>query len=138
MQLLRDVAQLFLREVVKHHGVPEYLFGDRDQLWTGSFWRSLFRRLGTRPQFPTACHPQTDGQAERANRTIEEALRIYVASGHRPVTRTNGREGAMMAQFAYNISTHSLTGATPFMPDYGRRPCADAFPGRRGRSAACC
>ena len=39
----------------------------------------MFDRLGTKLLMSTAYHPQTDGQLERTNQTVEIALRYYLA-----------------------------------------------------------
>ena len=50
--------------------------------FTSLFWRSLWEQLGTKLHMSTAYHPQSDGQTERANRVLEEALRAYVSPLH--------------------------------------------------------
>ena len=65
------VAQLVFEHVVKLFGVPESLVSDRDPRFTSDFWRSLWDILGTRLHLSSAYHPQSDGQTERHNRTIE-------------------------------------------------------------------
>ena len=44
------------------------------------FWKAVFRKLGA--EFPTssAYHPQTDGQVERTNETVEIALRFWLTN----------------------------------------------------------
>lgn len=51
---------------------------DRDPRFTFKFWRSLQYALGTKLQFSTAFHPQTDGQLERTIQTLEDMLRACV------------------------------------------------------------
>ena len=73
-----QLATIFMREVVRLHGVPESILSDRDPRFTAHFWRAFWEQLGTTLTMSTAYHPQTDGQTERANRTLEEMLRIRV------------------------------------------------------------
>ena len=65
----------------------------------------------------TAHHPQTDGQSERANRTVEDMLRAYVAP-----YQQDWDEHLVAAEFAYNNSIQARTGFTPFYLTQGRHP----------------
>jgi len=72
------LAQLYVREVFRLHGVPSSIVSDRDPLFTNEFWRSLHDALGTELSLGTAYHPQTDGQTERVNRVLEDLLRACI------------------------------------------------------------
>src|SRR5579884_2763942 len=65
----------------------------------------------------TAFHPQTDGQTERLNRTLEEMLRIYTT-----YQQNRWDENLAAAEFAYNNSKNASTGHTPFELDCGQTP----------------
>eukprot|EP00955_Chlamydomonas_euryale_P021670 228934-Chlamydomonas_euryale.AAC.1 len=65
----------------------------------------------------TSNHPQTDGQTERANRTLEDMLRAFVSPHH-----DDWDELLVNAEFAYNDSVNRTTGFTPFYLNYGRHP----------------
>ena len=58
---LETLAQLYVDEIVRLHGVPVSIVSDRDPRFTSRFWPSLQTALGTRLHFSTAVHPQTDG-----------------------------------------------------------------------------
>ncbi|MBW0475236.1 hypothetical protein O181_014951 [Austropuccinia psidii MF-1] len=60
-----DTALLFWNHIISTCGVPENIIGDRDPKFTSGIWTNLYEILGTKPSFPTAYHPQTDGIAER-------------------------------------------------------------------------
>ncbi|KAL0545719.1 hypothetical protein IC582_015610 [Cucumis melo] len=60
-------GQLYMTEIVRLHGVPYPSFQTRDARFTSKFWKGLQLALGTRLDFSTAFHPQTDGQTERLN-----------------------------------------------------------------------
>ena len=59
------LADLYIRDVVRLHGVPVTIVSDRDPRFTARLWQSLQSALGTKLTFSTAYHPQTDGQSER-------------------------------------------------------------------------
>ncbi|BBG93431.1 transposable element gene, partial [Prunus dulcis] len=75
---LNKLAQLFIDEIVRLHGVPVSITSDRDPRFTSRFWTKLHEAFGTQLQFSTAFHPQTDGQSERTIQTLEDMLRACV------------------------------------------------------------
>ncbi|CAH1412385.1 unnamed protein product [Lactuca virosa] len=71
-------AEIYVREVVTHHGVPVSVVSDRDVRFTSRFWKRFHDEMGTRLHFSTAFHPQTDVQSERTIQTLEDMLRACV------------------------------------------------------------
>lgn len=55
------VAQLYMTQIYKIHGLPGAIVSDRDPVFTSHFWRELFKYAGTELRMSTANHPQTDG-----------------------------------------------------------------------------
>jgi transposase InsO family protein len=128
-----EVAQLYVDHVLRHgYGVPLSLVSDRDARFTSHFWRALNRILGTKLAMSSAYHPQTDGQTERANRTIKEMLRAYVNA-----QQDNWDQHLSLVELAYNDSVNASTGFTPFYLNNGRHPRTPLSleqPGEPGRS----
>ena len=112
-----QLASLFFREIVRLHGIPTSIISDRDPRFTSSFWSELWKRLGTKLAMSTAYHPQTDGQTERANRTIEDMLRAYVGS-----KQDDWDQHLVPIEIAYNNSKQTSTGYSPFYLNYGQHP----------------
>ncbi len=104
-----ECAALFFREWVRHHGVPASIVSDRDVRFTSNFWRALWSMLGTQLKMSTAYHPQTDGQTERDNRTLEEMLRAYV-NYH----QSDWDQHLVAAEIACNNAVQASTGFSPF------------------------
>lgn len=113
----KDVAIVFRREWVKLFGIPKVIVSDRDPKFVSHFWKALFSALGTELRFSTAFHPQTDGQSERANRTLEEYLRHFVNP-----RQDNWHEFLDLAEFAINDSVNPSTGYSAYYLAYGRHP----------------
>jgi hypothetical protein len=78
--LASDLVPLYMKEVVRLHGVPKSIVSDRDSKFVSKFWESLHSALGTKLSLSVAFHPQTDGQSERTIQTLEDMLRACVLS----------------------------------------------------------
>jgi transposase InsO family protein len=76
------IANLFFKEVIRLHGLPRSIVSDRDTKFIGNFWRTLWKKLGTKLLFSSAYHPQTNGQIEVVNRSLGDFLRSLVTEHH--------------------------------------------------------
>ena len=68
------LADLDVNEIVRLHGIPVSIVSDHDPRFTSRFWKELQSAFGTRLNFSTAFHPQTDGQSERVIQVLEDML----------------------------------------------------------------
>ena len=109
------MTRLFICHILKHHGIPKTIVSDRDPRMTSLFWQALFENLGTKLDFSSAYHPQTDGQSEIVNGTILDLLKCYVAD-----RQTQWEKYLPLMEFAYNNTIHSSTRKAPFERIYGR------------------
>uniref|UniRef100_A0A0G4GQN6 Integrase catalytic domain-containing protein n=1 Tax=Chromera velia CCMP2878 TaxID=1169474 RepID=A0A0G4GQN6_9ALVE len=105
----RETAQKFFDEVVCEHGMPQSIVSDRDSRFISNFWQTLFHLCRTKLKMSTAQHPQTDGQTEIKNRTLEQMLRCFVADHQK-----DWPQHLKMLAFAVRTSVHKSTGFTPF------------------------
>ena len=72
------LAEVILNVVVHHHGLPDLIVTDRGSLFTSKFWSSLCYFLDIKRRLSTTFHPQTDGQTERQNSTMEAYLQPFI------------------------------------------------------------
>ena len=89
---------------------------DRDPWFTSRFWKELQSAFGTRLNFSTAFHPQTNGQSERVIQVLEDMLRGYVLDFSGSWDRY-----IPLMEFAYNNSYQSSISMASYEALYGRR-----------------
>lgn len=58
------VARVFMDNVFKLHGIPSSIISDRDKVFTSTFWKELFKQIGTTLSYSTTYHHQIDGQSD--------------------------------------------------------------------------
>ena len=54
---LDKVADLYIKKLVRLHGIPISIISDRDPRFTSRFWGKFQEALGTRLNFSIAFHP---------------------------------------------------------------------------------
>jgi hypothetical protein len=113
---MQKMAELYIREIVRLHGVPVSIVSDRDPRFTSKFWKRLQEEMGTKLNFSTAYHPQTDGQSERTIRILEDMLRLCVLD-----FKGNWIQFLHLVEFAYNNSFQATIGMAPYEALYGRK-----------------
>jgi hypothetical protein len=111
-----NLAELYVREIVRLHGVPISIVLDGDPRFTLRFWEKLQSAMGTKLNFSTAYHPQTDGQSERTIQTLEDMLRLCVLDFKGSWIRY-----FPLVEFAYNNSFQATIGMAPYKALYGRK-----------------
>jgi hypothetical protein len=112
-----ELAYVFLRIIASNHGLPDEIVTDRGATFRSKFWQALMAQLGVNHKLSTAYHPQTDGQTERLNQTLENYVRSYVN-----YQQDDWVQLLPMAQFAYNSSEAEGTKQSPFYANYGFEP----------------
>jgi hypothetical protein len=111
------VAQIFMDQVFKLHGMPKSIVSDRDPTFTSNFWQELFKLQGTQLHLSSAYHPQTDGQTEVVNKCLETYLRCFASE-----KQHQWAQWLPLAEWWYNTTYHTSTRMTPFEAVYGQKP----------------
>nr|GEU58144.1 putative reverse transcriptase domain-containing protein [Tanacetum cinerariifolium] len=113
---INKLARIYLKEVVRRHGIHVSIISDHDPRFASNFWRSLQNAFGTRLDMSTAYHPETDGQSKRTIQTLEDMWRACAIDFEKGwVTHLT------LVEFSYNNSYHASMKATPFEALYGRK-----------------
>ena len=68
-----DVANPYINDIWRLHGLPRYITCDRGPQFDSKFHKELNRKLNFNLRLSTAYHPQTDGLSERAVQKIGRA-----------------------------------------------------------------
>jgi hypothetical protein len=110
------LARIYLKEIVRLHGIPWKIVSDRGTQFTSKFRMSLQQTMGTKLDFSTAYHPQSDGQIERVNKVLEDLLRACVLTFDK-----NWESSLPNAEFSYNNSYQTSIKMSPFEALYGRK-----------------
>lgn len=113
----KDLADALFNNVILKHGAPDGIVSDRGSLFTSDYWTEVCYRLHTVRRLSTAFHPQTDGQTERQNQSLEHYLRVYCCE-----EQDNWAELLLQAETAYNHSVHSSTSISPYEAVHGTTP----------------
>jgi hypothetical protein len=110
------LAKIYMNRIICLHGVPKSIVSDRGTQFTSHFWRQLHESLGTRLEFSTAFHPQTDGQTERVNQILEDMLRACALD-----YGSSWDDNLPYVEFSYNNSHQASIEMAPFEALYGRK-----------------
>lgn len=99
-------------------GFPKHLISDRDTRFLNDLWRTMFEATGTTFLSTTAWHPQTDGQSERTNQTVEIALRYFCTAN----PDNDWTEALPFIKFMMNSSINASTQTSPMQQIQGFNP----------------
>jgi len=113
----QQLANLFMKEIVRLHGLPHDIITDRGTIFTWDLWKETTGKLGIERKLSTALHPQTDRQTERTNAILEQYRLAYINSqqddwcGYLP-----------LAEFAYINGYQETIKNTHVFANYGINP----------------
>ena len=112
---LEEFYRLYIREIVRLHGVSVSIVSDKDPRFTAHFWKSFQKVMGTQLTMSIAFHPQTDGQSERTIQVLEDMLRACVLD-----LKGSWEEHLPLVEFTYNNSYQASIQMAPYEALYGR------------------
>lgn len=102
-------AQLLVDNVMRIHGIPLDIVSDRGPQFNSKVWKAFCKTIGATASLSSKHHPQTNGQTERANQSLETALRCVVNSNP-----TSWSTSLPFVEYAHNLLVSSATGISPF------------------------
>ncbi len=114
------LADLIFERIISQYGIPNGIVSDRGSVFTSAFWSEICFYTKVKRRLSTAFHPQTDGQTERQNQTLEHYLRVYATE-----EQDNWARLLPFAEFTYNNSVQATTKCSPFYALYGYNPEID-------------
>lgn len=92
------------------HGIPVDIVSDCGPQFSSQVWRAFCQAIGASASLSLGFHPQSNGQAERANQNLETALRCVTA--RHP---TSWSTFLPWVEYAHNSMSSTATGFSPFM-----------------------
>jgi hypothetical protein len=113
----QSIAQLFIDQIIKLHGILVAIVTDRDMIFTSKLWQDIFKSLKISLQYSTAYHPQTYGQTERVNQCLKNYLRCMTF-----LEPKKWISWLPLAEYWYNTNYHTSLKSTPFEALYGYAP----------------
>ena len=75
---LEEFCRLYIREIIRLHGVQVSIVSDRDPRFTTHFWKSFQKAMGTQLTMSIAFNPHTNSQSERTIQVLEDMLRACI------------------------------------------------------------
>ena len=106
---LEELCRLYIREIVRLHGVLVSIVSERGPKFTAHFWNSFQNSMGTQLTMSTAFHPQIDGQSERTIHILEDMLQACVLD-----LKGSWDEHLPLVEFAYNNNYQASIQMAPY------------------------
>jgi hypothetical protein len=111
-----NIAEIYMKEVARLHGVSKTIVSYRDPKFTSNFWRGLFKGFNTNLNLSTMYHPELDGKKERTNMIIKDMLKMYVID-----QPSKWEDYIHLVDFSYNNGYKVSLKMSLFEALYGRK-----------------
>ncbi|MCI29957.1 gypsy retrotransposon integrase-like protein, partial [Trifolium medium] len=108
------ILRFFIRDILCRFGIPQAVVTDNGTQFTDRKFQEFLAAINTKQLFTSVEHPQTNGQAEAANRVILRGLKRRLDKNKKKWV-----EELQNVLWAYRTTPHSTTGETPFRLAYG-------------------
>ena len=112
-----QLSAVYMHEVMRLHRLPSLIVSDQDPKFMSKWWCELHRIMGMKLLMSTSFHPQMDGAAEWANRSVGQMFRAMIHSDQKDWVKK-----CLMIEFAINVSIGRATGLALFEINYGYMP----------------
>ncbi|XP_078810602.1 uncharacterized protein LOC144994962 isoform X1 [Oryzias latipes] len=112
-----ETADILVHHVFRHHGIPSNIVSDRGPQFCSQVWKAFCSALGATVSLTSGYHPQSNGQAERANQELEASLRCLAADNP-----SDWSKYLVWIEYAHNSQPSSATGVSPFEASLGFPP----------------
>src|SRR3984893_7298947 len=104
-----EFLELYRERAFPYTGVPQKLISNRDVQFTSDMFKELCDQLAIKHNMSMAYHPQTDGQLERTNQSMETILKIFCNQA-----QDNWREWLPVVQYILNARPSATTKQSPY------------------------
>lgn len=101
------IAQAFMDNIVKLHGLPKSIVSNRDCVFTSKL-QEIFRLHRTKLNLSSSYHLQIDGQTKVVDRCLETYLRCFVSTQPNQWVKW-----LPWAEYWYDTTYHTSTKMTP-------------------------
>ena len=110
-------ADKIYNDLILKYGFPTKIHHDQGREFDNSLFKRLHQLSGTKQSRTTPYHPQGNGLAERANRTLTDMLKTLSK-----LEKSNWARQLSKVAFAYNVTVNGTTKYSPYFLMFGRSP----------------
>jgi hypothetical protein len=106
---VENIAEAYYHQAFPYIGIPHKVISDRDTRFTSRLFKEICMQLHVQQNISIAYHPQTNGQSERTNQTVETIMRISCNN-----RQTNWSKHLPLVQYIINCRPSNATKVAPF------------------------